>query len=740
MRRVLLTIFAFLFLGLSTAFGANSTTTGSCTPGSPAYPRVSFTSISVICQYSGDDNNNNSALIEYSLAGAGTWSAAIAPQIDRRAIIQNNNPNTHYHEFRVSIVGLTPNTAYDVRTTVSDTDGVTGTNPTTMSSVVTDTYTPPLGGSARTATDDSTLGALVNGAATLTAGDTITVSAGNYSAFTISRSVGNSGAWIKLICATPNACKISGVGATNITINANFWWVRGFELTTSDGTALRIGNNQNHVLVENITEDSVSTLCAVGLSSNTHYGDGGVTIGTGASNIYVRNNVIVASTGLDSAACTCSVSNPCSGGSTNIYDSPAAGVQMGSGDYNISIDGNTITGGFRDCVTLDDSVTGENEEEINNYCSGYKDDGIENKGDGPFLRMGSNIMYVYNANGAYGETFMAPTGEPAGDGFIPYGPIYVYRNTGRVKSGYDGAGAETVIKSGTGTAPIWFINNSFYTDDATGNWICFVNGGDIIFAANNICTTLNGHFIDTGTTTVDASHGMTFEYDLGYIRLLSNTYAKNWSGVSYGSNGVINGAPSFQSCPTPCQEVGGATGDPVFTNKTSNTQILQVSNGSPAWGTGIAIPNFAGTGTAWPPSPGNVAPNKGAFDAPGAAPVLTSMTPSTGAQSAVVPVTFTGTTLSTTTACGLTITGASGITASSVVCVNSTTVTATLTIAANAIAGVRTISLTTDNGASNALNFTVTTSGGGGGGGGGGTTAGTAVSVGGGARKRLGRK
>jgi hypothetical protein len=612
MKRIAWLVLSLGFIA-SPLFAQNGTTTGSCTNNS--YPRVSFTTISVECAYSGDANNDNAALVEYTLHNAGAWFPAYAPFIDKRAVIASDNPNQHYHEARESIVGLTANTAYDVRITWIDGDGVAGTNPVVMTNVITNTFTPPLGGSARTATDDSSLQALTSGAATLTAGDTITVSAGNYSPFTINRSVGNAGAWVKLVCGTPLACHVSGVGATNINVSANFWWITGFDLTASDGSAIRLGTSANHVLIENNTLDSVSTLCAGGTFPTTHYGDAGIGLGASDNNIYLRNNTITASAALSTPACTCSGTNMCNGGS-NIYDSPAAGVSIIDNSFDISVDGNNVVGGFRDAITVDDAIFVENVEMRNNYVEGYKDDGIEIKGYGPNNRMEGNIMYIFNSAvgaGGFGETCMAPTGEPGGK---PYGPMYIYRNTCRVGNGYAAAANSAWKTGGQDPVPLFYFHNSVELSQSSSNWDIWVNAGNLTQAANNITTTKSGHIITNGTNTINTLNNMLYQYNMGWIKGGDNTWAKSWtvSGVTsnYGTNGDPGAAPSFQAIG---QELNTKHGNPIWTNLGSNTQALQITNTSGGWNAGLALNNFNGANSAWPLSSGNSNPNMGAYEA-----------------------------------------------------------------------------------------------------------------------------
>jgi hypothetical protein len=85
-------------------------------------------------------------------------------------------------------------------------------------------------------------------------------------------------------------------------------------------------------------------------------------------------------------------------------------------------------------------------------------------------------------------------------------------------------------------------------------------------------------------------------------------------------------------------------------------------------------------------------------------PVLTAITPATGARGTSVPVTISGTGLTGATA--ITVSG-TGVTVSAFTAVNDTTVTATFTVTATAGRSARNVTVSTPAGASNAVTFTV---------------------------------
>src|SRR3989338_3790480 len=68
---------------------------------------ATFESISVYAKYADDDDNDNSAIIEYR-QGSGVWKQAHDPWMERGV-----------REARGSIVGLAPDTSYEARVTFS---------------------------------------------------------------------------------------------------------------------------------------------------------------------------------------------------------------------------------------------------------------------------------------------------------------------------------------------------------------------------------------------------------------------------------------------------------------------------------------------------------------------------------------------------------------------------------------------------------------------------------------------
>jgi len=331
MRRLILV--AILGLIPSIAIAQNATTAGTVTLAS------TLNCISVTAAFTGDANANNSVTVQFQKHTGDTgFHNAYTAYIDRRGAL-GGKANPYVDQARLGIVGLVENTSYDVKVTWADGDGVSGTNPITMT-VSTLSSTPPTGGTTRNITDNASMTTALGA---MNPGDTLLWSAGSYSAFTISRS-GNSGAWIVLDGGGVATINGSGVNQ-NIQLSADFVVLKNFILSPSDFHGINIGG-QNNVIVSGNTILGFSTLCANG-PSTSHAEDAGINIGNNASNIMVLNNRI---TGSPNIAARCLQSSN--------FNGPGGGIMFPNSGICTTciVGGNTLVGnGMRDCITSDNS-------------------------------------------------------------------------------------------------------------------------------------------------------------------------------------------------------------------------------------------------------------------------------------------------------------------------------------------------------------------------------------------------
>lgn len=598
-----LVLMAELSLSVS-ARASNGTTTGTLSL------NATFENISVKAAFTNDDNQNNSALVEFRPTGTVNWMAAYTPLVDRRASI-NSTVNPYANQARVSIVGLTPNTSYDVRVTWTDPDGVAASNPVT-GTVSTLSKNPPFGGSTVTVTNDSTLTSALNNAAP---GQTIHLNPGNYNGFTVSKS-GNAGAWIKVECDAGGGSIIDGIGGLNVFFNNNvsFVYLQNCIMGPSDTTSISLGAGTNHIFIVNNTIQAVSKICGSAVNDSpaysTRYGDAGINISSTSTDIYVFNNSITAGSALD--ACTTSP----------IFASPATGIQWLGTQNNkpmqIVICDNTVTGGFRDAITSDTANNyGENVDECRNTVSGYKDDGIESKGSNVNVRLYGNIISIPTTK--LSATCVAANTVTNGNN-NQYGPLYIFRNTCTVST--TSSSGQTVYK--LGGAQTYLLHNTVDASAAgtasSTRWDGVTDAAGGIEGAFNNIVSLNNILVTNGNLTVGWNSGSKFNYDL------------------YKSSGITNFSRLFNGGTTYSSFTSFQSG----TGQESNGLCLPVANGctlilsfldtafhlgaaSPAIDRGLVLPNFNDGASAWPFS--GAAPDIGAFESSGGgnvAPLITS--------------------------------------------------------------------------------------------------------------------
>ena len=555
------------FAGLVAVADAQSLTPGAVSLSS------TFEAVSVRARFSGDSNANATATIQFRKSGDTVWHDAYTAFIDRRVTL-GGTPNQLVNEARVSIVGLTPNTSYDVLVTWSDPDGVSGSQPS-VQTISTLTLSPPTGGSTITVSNDAQLSAALGGVAP---GQTIHLTPGTYSPFAISRS-GTASAFIVIEGDAALTSIVSGTGTpqngANLTINANFLMIRQLLFGPADWNAIIVGNNRHDIYIQNNTIQAVSVLCAQG-PTTSHYDDAGIYLGGSfggtVSRIFIQNNSISAGPALN--AC---VQSPA-------YDGPGSGVRV----FNAStlvINNNTVTGAFRDAISADDDLYTENNDFSRNIAQDYVDDGIETKGQNVNVRVWANTVLATQANTCFAIN--------TNDATARYGPQYVFRNTCR---------ATKTLISGGGTAykmggsPTYIFHNSVDTTPSPSpGFDGFDNseGGPASaeYTVLNNITRTNDSIVGNGVT------GNTFDYN---VSTTSGGWAWNW-----------NGGASYQTF-ADWQSGTGQDAHSLNANPLFIDTALHIGATSPAVDKGVVIPNFNSADSAWPFA--GVAPDIGAFE------------------------------------------------------------------------------------------------------------------------------
>lgn len=517
-----------------------------------------FDCIGVRVSFTGDDNSNNSAIIQYRLTGSSTWIDCNSPIIDRRSTISGNS-NSYQNQVRGSIVGLIAGKSYDVQVTISDSDGVTG-SPIT-GSISTLSVSPINPGNTwfvddvlvnGIGTKESPFNSIPNAISAASAGDRIIVRPGIYSPFTISKS-GTSSGWISIIGEDRDNTFISGGAVTdNIVISANYIQIKNFRFKQTLNNSITISSNQHHIWLENLYHENVS--------SSQSYNDAGILLQTN-SHVYILNNTILSPS---------STINP---PSSPRWDSPVSGIYVLGLNQNIIIKGNTITGGFRDGIGNSPESFGsglQDSDIVNNIISGTKDDPIQCDGDDINLRIWGNII---TADNGY-------SGLSTESSYV--GPVYIFRNL--IKLTWTG-GSGSALKIGNATYTFYYHNTIIISGGSHDAFAGAVQGQVL---KNNIIYSYNGAnnpMYNMG----DSGGECSYDYNL-YYRATGSVLISSWNknGLTYYTSlSAFNTATGY--------EAHGINADPQLQGSDSI-----IDSSSPAYNVGVSLPNFNDSNSNWP--------------------------------------------------------------------------------------------------------------------------------------------
>ncbi|MBK7317277.1 MBG domain-containing protein [Candidatus Villigracilis affinis] len=174
----------------------NTTTVGTATA-----IAASSTTINVSMPYTDDGNLNNTYTVDYKLSSAGGWTNWIT-----------NAAHTS-SPYATTITGLLPSSDYDVRVTYNDADGVTGTNPQTISNITTPAI--PISGSWTNVYSGT--GTTVVNAVSATSTSTCTAGAGSNRVVLVAFSASAAAAANSNFSMTVPTATFGGVSVTEIT-------------------------------------------------------------------------------------------------------------------------------------------------------------------------------------------------------------------------------------------------------------------------------------------------------------------------------------------------------------------------------------------------------------------------------------------------------------------------------------------------------------------------------------------
>lgn len=524
-------------LSALTAHAANSIIPGS------VLLNPTFECIGVRANYTGDDNGNATVAVSYRVTGASAWKDAYTPFIDRRATVGGFSNAANQRQGRVSIVGLTPATLYNVRVTWTDPDGGGGSSTNNVSTL---RYTVPVSGSVKTISGGGN--GIINFLASANPGDTGLVENGTYAPFAWTKS-GTRDNWI-VLKAAPGHKPVIGGGAVrqNINLQASFVVIDGFSFATSQLKGIETSAAAHDVFIQNCTFNGVG-------SSNSGF--------TTAIELTQRTNFYVLTNYVANIASTAEDVHAFQFGSSGAADT-------------IVLKANTIIGSSWDGIGgggnyPPDNGPARNVDIYGNTIRNCRDDGIELEGSGVNVRCWSNVVSTDRLSDGSGIA-IAP---------IHIGPTYIFRN---VVSSTNHAG----VKGGNNSSgPVYLFHNIFSTVGSTSSgWEATGEAGGTPYS--KLSTFINNIMEARGNTIYLSGPADTFNYNAHRSTTGQLVYRWNGGSISYNTIGQFRSATG--------QESGGIEGNALVTSYTTG----MISSNSPCVNTGTILVNFNDASSAWP--------------------------------------------------------------------------------------------------------------------------------------------
>ncbi|MFA5309344.1 MAG: Ig-like domain-containing protein, partial [Dehalococcoidales bacterium] len=522
--------------------------------------------------FTGDGNNNNTATLEYRTPG-GAWKTAPAMYKDTRATVttgSKSQANPYLNTYRGSIFWLTTNTAYEVRVTFSDTDGVSGGNPVT-GTVTTWNDNPPSNGSSyyvspsgsdnNAGTEASPFKTIAKAASVAAAGSTVYFKAGTYNSGTTLTTSGTPANYITF----RNYGSDKPVFTASIWVQAAYIRIKGLTFQNTPNTCIDVSgeNMPAGSVTGDIVEDCIFINPAL---SNS---DSAVRVDYGAQNVIIQRNSFT----------------------INFNDhEDKDGVYWWYPGDGIVCRNNTVTG------TPWDGFGGgpenqfgyiNNNDFYNNYISGAIDDGIQPDGDNLNTRVYNNVIT---------NTFAGVSSCP-----VAIGPEYIFRNSISGLHYRNEAGDNEAFKLGdSSTGRIYFYHNTVYTTDLSDGAAATNGGLANVISRNNIYHV--GWYVLEFGHYADAVN-CNFDYDNLYTTRTDDRYVK-WGEAKYSTlEAFIAGAG---------QEAHGMNISVTSELVNAAGDDLHLKAGSQFIDKGEVLPGFNDANSPWPYS--GAAPDLGAFE------------------------------------------------------------------------------------------------------------------------------
>jgi hypothetical protein len=539
-----------------------------------------FESIGVRATYTGDNNQNNSAVLQYRKSG-GAWKTAPAMYADREN-----------HQYRGSIFWLTPRTQYEVKVTFNDVDG----GATLSTSTTTRDDSPAIGTDylyvSKSGNDSTGDGSISKPWRTIQKasnnshpGNTILVRAGTYSEEVDIAVSGTASNYITYMPYPGETVILDGnqsLGRLFFLYNIDYIRIKGFTIrNTVNEPAIYIDRSSDYIIVEGNT----ITNCNVG--GDRDYGCiqlHSERDAPGPTNSLIQNNVIT-------------MNVP---GQENVAN--GIGIwRLGPGHV---FRNNTITSPN---WSLRDGIGGgpegeegfmESSDVYNNVISGAYDDCIQIEGSDANMRIWNNRV----------EAGGTSTGDKIGIATCPVleGPCYVFRNVIWMHTNgvYD-----TGTKMGDYSwGRLYYLHNTFYIAGGTsaGNGLSQTNNGLANTVSRNNIVYCTRYVMEISTNDPEERFGLSNDWDYDF---LYTTKAHGSGAFGKWEAAGINDLADLQS--RFGRELHGiSVANVKLVNPASGDFNLQA--GSPCIDAGTILPGFNDADSPWPYS--GSAPDMGAYE------------------------------------------------------------------------------------------------------------------------------